>query len=149
EEWLRARLDLLQAEKELTRRRDELSRQRRALPWVRIDKDYRFDTEDGPRSLPELFEGRSQLLVYHFMFGPEWPEGCPSCSFWADNYDGTIVHLNHRDVTFVVVSRAPLDRLEAYRARMGWRFKWVSSLGSDFNRDYHVSFSAQAMKGEV
>ncbi len=141
EEWLRARLDLLQAEKELTRHRDELSRRRRALPWVRIDKDYRFDTEDGPRSLPELFEGRSQLLVYHFMFGPEWPEGCPSCSFWADNFDGVGVHLAHRDVTFLAVSRAPLDRLLAYRSRMGWTFPWVSSSGSDFNLDFGVSDS--------
>ena len=141
EEWLRARLDLLQAEKELTRQRDELSRRRRALPWVRVDKAYRFDTVDGPRSLPELFEGRSQLLVYHFMFGPEWPEGCPSCSFWADNFDGVGVHLAHRDVTFLAVSRAPLDRLLAYRSRMGWTFPWVSSSGSDFNLDFGVSDS--------
>ncbi len=139
EEWLRARVDLLQAEKELTRRRDELSRQRRALPWVRIDKDYEFDTTDGPRSLPELFDGRSQLLVYHFMFGPDWEKGCPSCSFWADNFDGIGVHLAHRDVTFLAVSRAPLDRLLAYRKRMGWSFPWVSSLGSDFNTDFGVS----------
>ncbi len=141
EEWLRARLDLLQAEKELTRQRDELSRRRRALPWVRVDKAYRFDTVDGPRSLPELFEGRSQLLVYHFMFGPEWPEGCPSCSFWADNFDGVGVHLAHRDVTFLAASRAPLDRLLAYRSRMGWTFPWVSSSGSDFNLDFGVSDS--------
>jgi predicted dithiol-disulfide oxidoreductase (DUF899 family) len=139
EEWLRARLDLLQAEKELTRRRDELSRQRRALPWVRIDKAYEFDTPDGPRSLPDLFDGRSQLLVYHFMFGPEWEEGCPSCSFWADNFNGIGVHLAHRDVTLLAVSRAPLDRLMAYRSRMGWTFPWVSSLGSDFNLDFGVS----------
>jgi len=141
EEWLRARLDLLQAEKELTRHRDELSRRRRALPWVRIDKAYRFDTPDGPRSLPDLFDGRSQLLVYHFMFGPEWPEGCPSCSFWADNFDGVGVHLAHRDVTFLAVSRTPLDRLLAYRSRMGWTFPWVSSSGSDFNLDFGVSDS--------
>jgi predicted dithiol-disulfide oxidoreductase (DUF899 family) len=139
EKWLSARLDLLQAEKELTRRRDELSRQRRALPWVRIDKPYEFDTADGPRSLPDLFDGRSQLLVYHFMFGPGWDEGCPSCSFWADNFDGIGVHLAHRDVTFLAVSRAPLDRLIAYRKRMGWTFPWVSSLGSDFNMDFGVS----------
>ena len=139
EEWLRARLELLQAEKELTRRRDELSRQRRALPWVRIGKAYEFDTPDGPRSLPDLFNGRGQLLVYHFMFGPEWDEGCPSCSFWADNFDGIGVHLAHRDVTFLAVSRAPLDRLTAYRSRMGWTFPWVSSLGSDFNMDFCVS----------
>jgi len=142
EEWLSARLDLLQAEKELTRRRDELSRQRRALPWVRIDKTYQFDSADGPRSLPDLFDGRSQLLVYHFMFGPDWDEGCPSCSFWADNFDGIGVHLAHRDVTFLAVSRAPLDRLMAYRSRMGWTFPWVSSLGSDFNMDFGVSEAA-------
>jgi predicted dithiol-disulfide oxidoreductase (DUF899 family) len=139
EEWLSARLELLRAEKELTRRRDELSRQRRALPWVRIDKAYKFDTADGSRSLPELFDGRSQLLVYHFMFGPDWDEGCPSCSFWADNFDGIGVHLAHRDVTFLAVSRAPLDRLMAYRNRMGWTFPWVSSLGSDFNLDFGVT----------
>ena len=142
EEWLSARLGLLQAEKELTRRRDELSRQRRALPWVRIDKAYEFDTADGPRSLPDLFDGRSQLLVYHFMFGPDWDEGCPSCSFWADNFDGIGVHLAHRDVTFLAVSRAPLDRLMAYRSRMGWTFPWVSALGSDFNMDFGVSEAA-------
>jgi predicted dithiol-disulfide oxidoreductase (DUF899 family) len=139
DEWLRARLDLLQAEKELTRRRDELSRQRRALPWVRIDKAYEFDTPDGPRSLPDLFDGRSQLLVYHFMFGPDWDEGCPSCSFWADNFEGIGVHLAHRDVTLLAISRAPIDRLMAYRSRMGWTFPWVSSLGSDFNMDFGVS----------
>lgn len=139
EEWLRARLDLLQAEKELTRKRDELSRQRRALPWVRIEKDYKFDTADGPRSLPDLFDGRSQLLIYHFMFGPDWEEGCESCSFWADNFDGIGIHLAHRDVTFLAVSRAPLDRLLAYRQRMGWSFPWASSLGSDFNLDLGVS----------
>jgi predicted dithiol-disulfide oxidoreductase (DUF899 family) len=139
EEWLRARLDLLQAEKELTRRRDELSRQRRALPWVRVDKAYEFDTPDGPRSLPDLFDGRSQLLVYHFMFGPDWDEGCPSCSFWADNFEGIGVHLAHRDVTLLAISRAPIDRLMAYRSRMGWTFPWVSSLGSDFNMDFGVS----------
>jgi predicted dithiol-disulfide oxidoreductase (DUF899 family) len=139
EEWLSARLELLQAEKELTRRRDELSRQRRALPWVRIDKAYEFDTTDGPCPLPDLFDGRSQLLVYHFMFGPDWDEGCPSCSFWADNFDGIGVHLAHRDVTFLAVSRAPLNRLMAYRSRMGWTFPWVSALGSDFNMDFGVS----------
>ena len=142
DEWLRARFELLQAEKELTRRRDELSRQRRALPWVRIDKAYEFDTPDGPRSLPELFDGRSQLLVYHFMFGPDWEEGCPSCSFWADNFDGIGVHLAHRDVTLLAVSRAPLDRLMAYRSRMGWTFPWASSLRSDFNMDFGVSEAA-------
>ena len=149
EQWLAARRELLAEEKKLTRARDELSHRRRELPWVKVDKPYVFEAPEGKQTLFDLFAGRSQLLVYHFMFGPEWPEGCPSCSFWADNYDGTIVHLNHRDVTFVVVSRAPLDRLEAYRARMGWRFKWVSSLGSDFNHDYHVSFTPQEMQSEV
>jgi predicted dithiol-disulfide oxidoreductase (DUF899 family) len=138
-DWLSARLELLEAEKDLTRRRDELSRQRRALPWVRIDRDYRFDTAYGGRSLVELFDGRGQLLVYHFMFGPDWEEGCPSCSFWADNFDGIGVHLAHRDVTFLAASRAPLDRLLAYRQRMGWSFPWVSSLGSDFNVDFDVT----------
>src|SRR5882724_1552763 len=129
EEWLAARQALLAKEKELTRARDEVSRQRRELPWVKVEKRYMFEGPKGKESLGDLFEGRSQLLLYHFMFGPDWKEGCPSCSFWADNYDGTIEHLNHRDVTFVVVSRAPLDELEAYRKRMGWKFKWVSSFG--------------------
>ncbi|MGH7899469.1 MAG: DUF899 domain-containing protein [Candidatus Binatia bacterium] len=150
EEWLAAREELLAKEKAFTRARDELSRERRSLPWVGVEKRYVFDTPGGKQTLADLFEGRSQLLLYHFMFGPDWEEGCPSCSFWADNYDGTIVHLNHRDVSFVVVSRAPLENLEAYRARMGWRFRWVSSLGSDFNRDFHVSFTPEEMKkGEV
>ncbi len=149
-EWLVARQELLAMEKELTRDRDRLSQRRRDLPWVKVDKQYVFDGPDGRETLSDLFEGRSQLLLYHFMFGPEWTEGCPSCSFWADNYEGTIAHLNHRDVTVVVVSRAPLDRLEAYRKRMGWSFKWVTSLGSDFNYDYHVSFTPEEMKeGEV
>jgi predicted dithiol-disulfide oxidoreductase (DUF899 family) len=139
EEWLSARLELLAAEKDLTRRRDELSRRRRALPWVRVEKDYSFDTVDGPRSLAALFDGRSQLLVYHFMFGPGWDEGCPSCSFWADNFDGVGIHLAHRDVTFLAASRAPLGQLQAYRERMGWSFPWVSSFGSDFNIDFGVS----------
>ncbi len=150
EEWLVARRELLAMEKDLTRARDRLSQRRRDLPWVKVDEQYVFDGPDGRETLSELFEGRSQLLVYHFMFGPEWTEGCPSCSFWADNYDGTIAHLNHRDVMFVVVSRAPLDRLEAYRKRMGWTFKWVSSFGNDFNYDYRVSFTPEEMKkGEV
>lgn len=139
DQWLEARVELLAAEKELTRRRDELSRQRRALPWVRIEKDYVFETADGPCSLADLFDGRSQLLIYHFMFGPDWEEGCPSCSFWADNFDGIDVHLAHRDVTFLAASRAPLDRLQAYRQRMGWSFEWVSTHGSDFNVDFGVS----------
>ncbi len=150
EEWLAARHQLLAAEKELTRARDDVSRRRRELPWVKVEKRYEFQSPKGKETLSDLFEGRSQLLLYHFMFGPDWNEGCPSCSFWADNYDGTIVHLNHRDVTFAVVSRAPLDKLEAYRRRMGWRFKWVSSLGSDFNYDFRVSFTPEEMqRGEM
>jgi predicted dithiol-disulfide oxidoreductase (DUF899 family) len=138
EVWLSQRLELLKDEKELTRKHDELARKRRALPWVRVETRYVFDTVDGKRTLEELFEGRSQLLVYHFMFGPDWAEGCPSCSFWAD-YDGFGIHLAHRDVTLMAVSRAPLDALLAYRQRMGWTFPWVSSLGNNFNIDYHVS----------
>jgi predicted dithiol-disulfide oxidoreductase (DUF899 family) len=149
-EWLEARGALLAKEKELTRARDEVARQRRELPWVRIEKRYEFEGPDGKQSLGDLFAGRSQLLVYHFMLGPGWKEGCPSCSFWADGYDGIVVHLAHRDVTFVVVSRAPLAEIEAYRKRMGWRFKWVSSCGSDFNYDFHVSFTPEEMaRGEM
>jgi predicted dithiol-disulfide oxidoreductase (DUF899 family) len=140
EEHLRARLRLLEAEKEHTRRGDELAALRRALPWVRVGKQYNFDTSEGPKALADLFAGRSQLLVYHFMFGPEWTEGCPVCSFWADNFNGGVVHINQRDVTMVCVSRAPLDRIEAYKQRMGWSFPWVSSLRSDFNFDFGVSF---------
>jgi len=140
EDWLAARRELLAAEKAFTRQRDALTRRRQALPWERVEKDYRFDTPSGPRSLAELFDGRSQLAVYHFMLGPDWQEGCPSCSFWADNYNGVDVHLAHRDTALVAVSRAPIDRIEAYRKRMGWTFRWVSSLGSDFNFDYAVSF---------
>ena len=143
DEWLAARLELLAEEKDLTRRRDDLAAQRRALPWVRIDKDYRFEGPDGPRSMAELFDGRSQLLVYHFMYGPDWDEGCPSCSFWADTFDGLDVHLAHRDVTFVCVSRAPLAKLAAYKARMGWTFPWFSSAPSDFNFDFGVSFTPE------
>lgn len=141
DEHLRARLELLAAEKELTRRGDELAAQRRALPWVRVDKDYVFDTNDGEATLRDLFGDRSQLLVYHFMFGPEWTEGCPVCSFWADNFNGGIVHLDGRDVTMVCVSRAPLAQLQAYKRRMGWRFPWVSSGRNDFNYDFGVSLS--------
>jgi predicted dithiol-disulfide oxidoreductase (DUF899 family) len=119
---------------------------RRRLPWVRVDKDYRFHGPGGPRSLPELFDGRSQLLVYHFMFGPDWDEGCPSCSFWADSFDGVAVHLAHRDVTLIAVSRAALDKLAAYRKRMGWTFPWFSSAGSDFNFDFGVSFTAEQQR---
>jgi predicted dithiol-disulfide oxidoreductase (DUF899 family) len=139
EEHLAARVELLEAEKELSRRGDELARRRRALPWVPVDKEYVFDTDDGEKTLRELFAGRSQLLVYHFMFGPEWTDGCPICSFWADSFDGGIVHLNQRDVTMLCVSRAPLDRLDAYKRRMGWSFPWVSSGRNDFNYDFGVS----------
>jgi predicted dithiol-disulfide oxidoreductase (DUF899 family) len=151
QEWLEARRALLAKEKELTRARDDVARQRRELPWVRIEKRYEFDGPSGKRSsLGDLFAGRSQLLVYHFMLGPGWKEGCPSCSFWADGYDGMVAHLAHRDVSFVVVSRAPLAEIEAYRKRMGWRFPWVSSFGSDFNYDFHVSFTPEEMaKGEM
>src|SRR5712671_34442 len=142
EEWLKARKVFLAKEKEFTRARDELARQRRDLPWVKVEKPYTFDAAEGQVSLGDLFGGKSQLLVYHFMFGPDWDEGCPSCSFWADNFDGIGVHLAHRDVTFLAVSRAPLDRLLAYRSRMGWTFPWVSSLGSDFNIDLGVSEAA-------
>jgi predicted dithiol-disulfide oxidoreductase (DUF899 family) len=138
-EHLAARLELLEAEKELTRRSDELARQRRSLPWVPIEKEYVFDTEDGEQTLSELFAGRSQLLVYHFMFGPGWAEGCPLCSFSADNFNGAVVHLAHRDVTMLCASRGPLERLQTYRRRMGWTFPWVSSGRSDFNYDFGVS----------
>jgi len=140
EQWRAKRVELLAKEKDLSRIRDELSRERRALPWVPVDEEYVFQTTDGDRTLAELFGPRDQLLVYHFMFGPDWDEGCPSCSFWMDGFDGTQVHLAHRDVELVVVSRAPLDRLQAYRERMGWGFRWVSSLGNRFNFDYGVSF---------
>ncbi len=138
-EWLVARQKLLVGEKELTRQGDALARQRRELPWVRVQRHYVFQTPSGPKDLTELFNGRSQLLVYHFMFGPEWEEGCLSCSFWADNFDGIDVHLQHRDVTFLAISRAPLEKLESYRARMGWSFPWVSSQETGFNEDFGVS----------
>ena len=149
EEWLVARKEHLAKEKEFTQLRDQLSQQRRKLPWVKVDKEYVFEGPNGKETLSELFAGRSQLLIYHFMFGPDWEEGCPSCSFWADNFNGIVVHLNHRDVTMVAVSTAPLDQLEAYRRRMGWSFKWVSAHETDFNRDYRVSFTAEDLeKGE-
>jgi len=138
-EWLVARRDLLTREKELTRLRDEVSRHRRELPWVKIDKEYVFDGPDGRETLVDLFDGRNQLVVYHFMLGPGWEEGCKSCSYLADHFDGANWHLPHRDVTFVLVSRAPLSEIEAFKKRMGWHFKWVSSHGNDFNFDYHVS----------
>lgn len=150
EEWLVGRQRLLEREKNLTRLGDELARQRRELPWVRIEKTYSFDTEDGPRALGELFGGRSQLMIYHFMFGPAWTEGCPICSFWADSFRGAIVHLGHRDATMLCVSRAPLEAISAYKRRMGWSFPWVSSLLSDFNFDFGVSFTEeQRAKGAV
>src|SRR5213593_2375088 len=146
EEWLVARKEHLAKEKELTRLRDQLSRERRNLPWVRLDKKYVFDGPKGKESLSDLFEGRSQLVVYHFMFHPSWEEGCKSCSFWADNFNGIIVHLNHRDVTTVAISKAPLAKLEAFKKRMGWSFKWVSSFDTDFNRDYQVSFTPEEIE---
>jgi predicted dithiol-disulfide oxidoreductase (DUF899 family) len=145
EEWLKVRLELLAAEKEFTRQRDALTRRRMAMPWERVEKSYRFEGPNGPLSLADLFDGRSQLIVYHFMFGPDWEEGCKSCSFWADNFEGIPIHLNHRDVTFTAVSRAPLAKMEAYKKRMGWSFPWVSSYGSDFNYDFHVSFTEEQL----
>ncbi|HET7526260.1 MAG TPA: thioredoxin family protein, partial [Burkholderiaceae bacterium] len=141
--WIAERKALLAHEKELTHLRDQIARERRALPWVRIDKAYVFDTPAGTRTLAELFDGRHQLLVQHFMLGPGWDEGCPSCSFMADHSDGMGVHLAQRDVTFVAVSRAPLGEIERFKRRMGWQFKWVSSFGSDFNHDFAVSFTPQ------
>jgi predicted dithiol-disulfide oxidoreductase (DUF899 family) len=146
EEWLVARIELLQAEKDLTRRSDELARRRQELPWVRVDKDYRFETEEGSVSLADLFQGRSQLLVYHFMFGPDYTAGCPSCSTIADGFNGFVVHLAHHDVTLTAVSRAPLARLLAYRRQMGWSFPWASSAGSDFNFDFNVSFTEEQQR---
>jgi predicted dithiol-disulfide oxidoreductase (DUF899 family) len=148
--WIEERKKLLAREKELTHLRDQIARERRALPWVRIDKNYVFDTSEGQRTLAELFEGRRQLLVQHFMFGPGWEQGCPSCSYMADHTDGMNVHLKHRDITFVAISRAPLPDIERFRNRMGWQFKWVSSHGSDFNYDFHVSFTPdEQARGEV
>jgi predicted dithiol-disulfide oxidoreductase (DUF899 family) len=150
DEWLAARLGLLKEEKELTRRSDELARRRQELPWVRVDKEYRFETEEGSASLADLFQGRSQLLVYHFMFGPDWKAGCPSCSSIADGFDGFAVHLAHHDVTLAAVSRAALAKLQAYKRRMGWSFPWASSLGGDFNFDFNVSFTeAQQRAGAI
>ncbi|WP_249120115.1 DUF899 domain-containing protein [Plastoroseomonas hellenica] len=150
EEWLAARRALLAAEKALTRQSDALAEQRQALPWVRIDKPYRFDTDAGGATLAELFRGRSQLLVYHFMFGPDWKAGCPSCSMIADGFDGFAVHLANHDVTLTAVSLAPLAKLRAYKQRMGWSFPWASSFGSDFNADFNVFFTeAQQRAGEI
>jgi predicted dithiol-disulfide oxidoreductase (DUF899 family) len=150
DEWLAARRALLVKEKEFTRRRDELSRARRDLPWRRVDKPYRFDGPAGEESLGDLFAGRGQLVVYHFMFDPEWQDGCKSCSFWADNFNGFYRHLNQRDVTLVAVSRAPWPVIERFRARMGWSFPWLSSGGGDFNLDYQVSFTPEQLAaGEI
>ena len=150
EEWLVARKDLLTREKELTRLRDEVSRHRRALPWVKVEKEYVFDGPHGKETLADLFAGRSQLMVYHFMLGLGWEEGCKSCSYLADHFDGANWHLPHRDVTFMVISRAPLSEIEPYKKRLGWRFKWVSSHGNDFNFDYHVSATeTEKAKGKM
>jgi predicted dithiol-disulfide oxidoreductase (DUF899 family) len=146
EEWLAARLDLLQAEKELTRRSDELARRRQELPWVRVDKEYRFETDEGSAMLADLFRGRSQLLVYHFMFGPDYTAGCPSCSAIADGFNGFVVHLANHDVTLSAVSRAPLAKLQTYKRRMGWTFAWASSLGGDFNFDFNVSITEEQQR---
>jgi predicted dithiol-disulfide oxidoreductase (DUF899 family) len=140
-EWLAARRELLAKEKEFSRQRDALSAERRKLPWVKVEKEYVFDTPGGKKTLAELFGRKSQLIVYHFMFGPGWEEGCPSCSFLGDHFDGSVVHLAHRDVTLTAVSRAPLSQIEAFKKRMGWRFPWASSYGTEFNHDYHVSFT--------
>jgi predicted dithiol-disulfide oxidoreductase (DUF899 family) len=139
DEWIEARKQFLAKEKEFTRLRDELSRERRELPWERVEKQYVFEGPGGKETFPSLFDNRSQLIVYHFMFGPGWSEGCPSCSYLADHFDGMTIHLAHRDVTFAVVSRAPYAQIAAYKKRMGWRFHWVSSFGTDFNYDFHVS----------
>jgi predicted dithiol-disulfide oxidoreductase (DUF899 family) len=146
EEWLVARLKLLEAEKDLTRRSDDLARQRQELPWVRVDKEYRFETDEGSASLADLFRGRSQLLVYHYMFGPEYSAGCATCSTIADGFNGFVVHLANHDVMLSAVSRAPLAKLQAYKRRMGWTFPWASSLGSDFNFDFNVSFTEEQQR---
>lgn len=147
DEWLEKRRDLLLREKEFTRARDQLSRQRRDLPWVKVEKRYLFDGPDGAESLSDLFAGRSQLAVYHFMYPPDWEEGCIHCSFWADHYDGMQVHMNHRDVSFAVISRAPLAKITEFQERMGWRFRWLSSFHTDFNYDFGVSFTPQDLDG--
>ncbi|HKY63415.1 MAG TPA: thioredoxin family protein [bacterium] len=150
QEWLKARKKLLKKEKDLTHRRDAISAERRELPWVKVEKNYLFDGPAGRETLTDLFGGRSQLIVYHFMFGPDWAEGCPSCSFLCDHVDGTLAHLAARDVSFVAVSRAPYAKIRAFQQRMGWKFKWVSSFGSDFNFDFQVSFTQEELvKGRV
>lgn len=150
EEWLAARRALLVKEKNFTRVRDELSRERRELPWTRVEKSYTFDGRNGKESLDNLFGACGQLIVYHFMFGTDWAEGCPSCSFWADNFNGIGIHLRHRDIQLVAISKGPIEKLEAYKKRLGWQFKWVSSAGNDFNHDYRVSFTPDEMNaGQV
>src|ERR1700716_1806568 len=146
EEGLKARLDPLKPEKELTHRSDELARRRQELPWVRVDKKYKFDTDKGSASLADLFQGRSQLLIYHFMFGPDYTAGCPSCSAIADSFNGSVVHLANHDVTFAAVSQAPLAKLQVYKRRMGWTFPWASSLGSNFNADFNVRFTQEQQR---
>lgn len=145
-DWLAARRELLRKEKDFTRLRDDLTAQRRELPWVKVEKRYEFEGAQGRQTLPDLFDGRSQLIVYHFMFDPGWEAGCKSCSFWADNFNPIVVHLRHRDTTMMAISRAPYEKLAAYQKRMGWSFNWVSSYGSDFNFDYHVSFTLEEME---
>jgi predicted dithiol-disulfide oxidoreductase (DUF899 family) len=144
-EWIEARKRLLAEEKRFTQERDRLSQKRRDLPWERVEKEYIFEGPNGKENLGQLFDGKSQLVVYHLMFDPSWNEACKSCSFWADNFNGIVVHLRQRDVTLLAVSRAPLERLEAFKKRMGWSFKWVSSFGTDFNHDYHVSFTPEEL----
>ena len=145
-EWLTARKKLLAKEKKFSKQRDELNQQRRKLPWVKIEKEYAFESQTGKLTLADLFEGKSQLLVYHFMFGPGWGEGCAHCSFWADHFDNVNTHIGQRDTAFIVISRAPLKEIEPFKKRMGWRFKWVSSFRSDFNFDFHVSFTPEQVK---
>jgi predicted dithiol-disulfide oxidoreductase (DUF899 family) len=149
DEWLKARMAHLAAEKEFSRQRDELSRQRRELPWEKVEKNYVFEGPNGPETLADLFAGRSQLIIYHFMLGPNWEEGCKSCSFLADHFDATRIHLAHRDVTLTVVARAPMPRIRAFQQRMGWRFHWASAFENDFNRDFGVSFTKEELAGEV
>jgi predicted dithiol-disulfide oxidoreductase (DUF899 family) len=145
QQWIARRKDLLRKEKEFTKLRDELSRQRRELPWEKVEKQYVFDGPNGKQTLADLFAGRSQLIIYHFMFGPGWEQGCPSCSYLADHFGGSLVHLANRDVTLAVVSRAPIAQIEAFKQRMGWQFRWVSSFANDFNHDYHASFTQEEM----
>lgn len=145
-QWLAARKKLLVEEKKFSKLRDKLNQKRRDLPWVKVEKEYVFESPDGKETLSELFNGKSQLIIYHFMFGPGWGEGCPHCSFWADHYDGTLAHLPHRDTTLILVSRAPYTEIEPFKKRMDWRIKWVSSAGNDFNFDYNVSFTPEQIR---